>query len=105
MQLSVPADCGRSDLKGSPSVTADHELVEVYSAMCGRCKDALSANEFSDGEFDEWPVIMDAEFASQRSLHSLCGRQLVLGDISPAGQACAEVCECQSGGLPERVVW
>ena len=26
-------------------MTADNELVEVYSAMCGRCKDALSAND------------------------------------------------------------
>ena len=86
-------------------MTADQELVEVYAAMCGRCRDALSASEFSEGEFGEWPVIMDAEAASQRRLHRLCGGQLLLGDIRPAGHACAEGCECQSGGLPERVVW
>ena len=86
-------------------MTADYELVEVYSVMCRGCRDALSANEFSEGEFDEWPVLMDAAIASQRSRHRRCGGQLVLGDIRPAGHACAEGCECQSGGLPERVVW
>ena len=86
-------------------MTADHELVEVYSAVCGRCQEAPSASEFSGGEFDEWPVIMETEVASRRRLHRLCGGQLVLGDIRPAGHACSEGCECQSGGLPERVVW
>lgn len=86
-------------------MTADHEFVEVYSVVCGRCGESLGAEEFSEGEFGEWPVIMDAEIASQRRLHPVCGGQLVLGDIRPAGHACAEGCECQTGGLPERVVW
>ena len=86
-------------------MTADHDLIEVYSAVCGRCGDALAAEDFSEGEFGQWPVIMDTEDASQRRLHRVCGGQLVLGDIRPLGHVCAEDCECQSGGLPERVVW
>lgn len=85
-------------------MTADRELVEVYAAICARCGDASTANEFSEGEFDEWPVIMD-EVVAQSRLHRRCGGQLVLGDIRPAGHVCAEDCECQSGGLPERVAW
>ena len=86
-------------------MTADHQLVEVYSAVCRRCGDALAAEDFSEGEFGQWPVFMDAEAASQRRLHRLCGGQLVLGDVRPLNHACAEGCECQSGGLPERAVW
>ena len=86
-------------------MTADDEAVEVYAAICGRCGDALAAEDFSEGEFGQWPVIMDAEAASQRRLHRRCGGQLVLSDIRRLGHSCAEGCECQSGGLPERVVW
>ena len=86
-------------------MTADQQLVEVYSVVCRRCGDALAAEDFSEGEFGEWPVIMDAEVALQRRLHRLCGGQLVLGDIRTLGHACSEDCECQSGGLPEGVVW
>ena len=84
---------------------ADHEHVEVYAAVCRRCGDALAAEDFSEGEFSQWPVIMDAEAVSQGRLHRLCGGQLVLSNIRPLGHSCAEGCECQSGGLPERVVW
>ena len=84
-------------------MTVDYDFVEVYSAVCERCGDTVEAREFSQGEFDEWPVIMDADVASQRRLHSACGGQLILGDVRPAGHVCADGCECQTGGLPDRV--
>ena len=79
-------------------------LAEVFSARCQRCGEALDAAALSAGHFTEWPVVLPAEGVSS-AIHGGCGGRLLLGDVRPLGHACAEGCECQSGGLSERVVW
>ena len=82
----------------------DVALAEVFSASCERCGEALDAATLSAGRFAKWPVVLPAEGVSNVT-HDACGGRLSLGDIRPLGHVCPEDCECQTGGLSERVVW
>lgn len=77
-------------------------LVEIASAACVECGQAIEAAEFSNNEDSAWPVIVAGETIGEPRQHRLCGGRVELGEVRPAWHFCDENCECGMGGLPER---
>ena len=92
------------DRARSNAMSDDIALAEIFSAHCQRCGAALDAASLSAGRFTEWPVVLPADDLSNAT-HDGCGGRLLLGDVRPLDHICPEGCECQTGGLQERVVW
>ncbi len=83
--------------------TEDAPLVEIHSAHCVECGQPIEARDFSNGEFDKWPIVTEGAAVGRPQLHAGCGGRVELGEVRPAWHFCDEHCECGSGGLPERV--
>ena len=83
--------------------TEDAPLVEIHSARCVECGQPIEARDFSNGAFEEWPIVTEGAAIGRPRLHGGCGGRVELGEVRPAWHFCDENCECGSGGLPERV--
>ncbi len=97
-------DANATRFNRKESMSDDIALPEALSTRCQRCGEALDADALSEGHFTKWPAVVPSEDVSDMT-HGGCGGRLLLGDIRPLGNVCAEGCECQSGGLLERAVW
>jgi hypothetical protein len=83
--------------------TEDAPLVEIASARCLECGDAIAAREFSGGQSGDWPIVVEGTAIAQPRVHRGCGGRIELSGVRPAWHFCDDNCECGLGGLPERV--
>lgn len=106
MRTIAPKSARRTGLQCATLAAMGNEdapLVEVLSARCVECGQPIAADDFSDGEFDQWPIVMEGAVIGHQRLHRGCGGHVELGEVKPAWHFCDENCECGSGGLPGRV--
>lgn len=81
----------------------DAPLVEIESAHCLECGETIAAQEFSNGQSGDWPIIIEGIAIAKPRVHGGCGGRVELTGVRPAWHFCDDNCECGLGGLPERV--